>query len=284
MIEMVDESREVSVTLISGLVRGIKKYDFVDSVFEAYLVPRGCCNDFKNLKNLKGKYPGMYILIGDMNDLGNYEAYIGYSEDITSRIANHNSKELFDWRRAACMISQKSLRKDYLACLERISLNRAKNANCILINSNENKTPLPTLTGSSTLNKLMKDVSEYIALMGYPILGEVDKESENLIYLSQNGEVLAKGEFLNDNVVVFEGSLVKMKENDSMAKKNRDLKENLIKNGILAPYGDFYIFTKDYAFSSPSAAACVIFGLNISGWIAWKDKDGTTLKDLFKFE
>ncbi|MBA2864396.1 GIY-YIG nuclease family protein [Methanococcus maripaludis] len=282
MIELVNGSREVSVTLVAGSTDGIIKYDFIDSVLESYLIPRDCYNDFRNLKNLKSRHSGIYVLIGDNDEFGNYEVYIGYSEDIVSRLTNHNSNELFDWKRAACIISQKPIRNEYFACIERISINRAKNtADCILVNSNENKTPLQNVNGSNTLKKLMNDVSEYLALMGYPILGEVDKESENFIYLSQNGEILARGKFLNDNVIVLEGSLVKAKESDSMTKNNKNIKQNLVKNEILVPCGEFYIFTEDYVFSSPSSAACVAFGGNVSGRQCWKTKDGKTLKELF---
>ncbi|MBB6067519.1 GIY-YIG nuclease family protein [Methanococcus maripaludis] len=284
MIELVNGSREVSVTLILGSTSGIIKYDFIDSVLESYLIPREFYADFRNLENLKGRHSGIYVLIGDEDEFGNYEVYIGYSEDIISRLANHNSNDIFDWRRAACIISQKPIRKEYFACLERISLNRAKNvSDCILVNSNENKTPLPHLDGSLTLKKLVEDLSEYMALIGYPILRD-NKKSENFIYLSRNGEILARGEFSNDNVIVFEGSLVNVKENVSMTKNNKNIKQNLIKNKILAPHGKFYIFTEDYVFSSLSSAACVAFGGNVSGRQCWKNKDGKPLKDLFESE
>ncbi|ABO35475.1 hypothetical protein MmarC5_1177 [Methanococcus maripaludis C5] len=284
MIELVNGSREVSVTLVAGSTDGIIKYDFIDSVLESYLIPREFYADFRNLKTLKDRYSGIYVLIGDKDDFGKYKVYIGYSEDIVSRLTNHNSNELFDWKRAACIISQKPIRNEYFACIERISINRAKNtADCILVNSNENKTPLQNVNGSHTLKKLMKDVSEYLALMGYPILRD-NKKSENFIYLSRNGEILAKGEFLNDNVLVFEGSLVKAKESDSMTKNNKNIKQNLIKNKILAPHGKFYIFTEDYVFSSLSSAACVAFGGNVSGRQCWKNKDGKPLKELFESE
>jgi hypothetical protein len=46
-------------------------------------------------------------------------------------------------------------------------------------------------------------------------------------------------------------------------------------------YG-FYllVFTKDAEFSSPSAAAAVVHGGKANGLIAWKTKDGKTLKQL----
>jgi hypothetical protein len=39
------------------------------------------------------------------------------------------------------------------------------------------------------------------------------------------------------------------------------------------------VFTKDYEFSSPSAAASVIHGGHANGLQAWKDSNGISLKE-----
>ncbi len=44
--------------------------------------------------------------------------------------------------------------------------------------------------------------------------------------------------------------------------------------------GDHLKFTRDAEFSSPSAAATVVHGGSANGLLAWKDKDGKTLKEL----
>jgi hypothetical protein len=40
------------------------------------------------------------------------------------------------------------------------------------------------------------------------------------------------------------------------------------------------IFTKDAEFSSPSAAAAVVHGGSANGLVAWKTKEGISLKQL----
>jgi hypothetical protein len=37
------------------------------------------------------------------------------------------------------------------------------------------------------------------------------------------------------------------------------------------------VFTQDYLFKSPSAAAAIVVGNNMNGWISWKNQDGKTL-------
>ena len=41
--------------------------------------------------------------------------------------------------------------------------------------------------------------------------------------------------------------------------------------------GDQLVFTQDYVFKSPSAAAAIVVGNNMNGWLSWKDKDGKTM-------
>lgn len=56
--------------------------------------------------------------------------------------------------------------------------------------------------------------------------------------------------------------------------------EQLLSEGTVTKEADRLVFTKDYEFSSPSAAASVIHGGHANGLIAWKNDKGVTLKDL----
>ena len=57
-------------------------------------------------------------------------------------------------------------------------------------------------------------------------------------------------------------------------------REELINSGILEEQDLFYIFKKNYAFSSPSIAASVLLGMNVNGQIVWRDHRGRTFKEL----
>lgn len=56
-------------------------------------------------------------------------------------------------------------------------------------------------------------------------------------------------------------------------------RQKLIDEGILKDKGEYFEFTDDYIFSSPSTAAVVVMGRNANGLTEWKSKDGKTLKD-----
>ena len=57
-------------------------------------------------------------------------------------------------------------------------------------------------------------------------------------------------------------------------------RRQLIADGTLAEKDGFLAFTKDFEFSSPSAAAAVIHAGSANGLTAWKTKDGRLLKNL----
>jgi len=57
-------------------------------------------------------------------------------------------------------------------------------------------------------------------------------------------------------------------------------RQELIDLGVLAQQGAAHVFTQDYAFSSPSTAACVVLGRNANGRMEWKDAQGRALKVL----
>ena len=51
-------------------------------------------------------------------------------------------------------------------------------------------------------------------------------------------------------------------------------------DGTLVEDGAQLKFTRDAEFSSPSAAATVMHGGSANGLLAWKNRDGRTLKEL----
>ena len=57
-------------------------------------------------------------------------------------------------------------------------------------------------------------------------------------------------------------------------------RRRLIEDGTLIEEEDHLKFTRDSEFTSPSAAATVVHGGSANGLLAWKSKDGRTLKEL----
>ena len=87
----------------------------------------------------------------------------------------------------------------------------------------------------------------------------------------------AGGEF-----VVLAGSLARVKETNTIHDGAKDQRRQLVEDGVLVKTADgqHYTFGRDVAFSSPSGAAAVVYGGNISGPATWRrEGDGLTYKD-----
>jgi Domain of unknown function (DUF4357) len=70
------------------------------------------------------------------------------------------------------------------------------------------------------------------------------------------------------------GSKSKVKESPSVSPSTKNLRKELVDSGVLVLDGQHLVFQQDFAFSSPSAAAGVVVGSNISGNKAWKVEGG----------
>jgi hypothetical protein len=85
---------------------------------------------------------------------------------------------------------------------------------------------------------------------------------------------LALAQEIDGQFVVLKGSTARRQGVESWT-SYRPLRDQLIEEGKLTDTGQdgLLIFTEDVAFSSPSAAAAVVYGGNQNGRQAWRIKD-----------
>ena len=57
------------------------------------------------------------------------------------------------------------------------------------------------------------------------------------------------------------------------------LRQKLIDEGVIINKGEYFEFSEDYIFSSPSIAASIVLGRNANGLTEWKLSTGVTLKE-----
>jgi hypothetical protein len=248
------------------------------------------------LKRAEARYTGVYLLLGE-DDNGPL-VYIGEGEDIGDRIKSHDTKK--DWWTIAVLITSaaNNLNKAHVKYLESRLVEEARRIGKIALD-NGNTPPRPSLSEAARAN--MENFLEYI-LMVLPAL-RIDsflantrpKSSARISPLDSSAEsapptfmlntpkhgieataVLENGEF-----VVQAGSKVSYRWKGKGTEETgyARLFAELVKSGVLAEHGNSRMFSDNYAFKSPSAAAAVVNGRPANGTIEWKLISGKTYKE-----
>ena len=240
------------------------------------------------LNRREAKYTGVYLLLGECD--GETCAYIGESESIGDRIKSHDNNK--DWWTDAILITStaNNLNKAHIKYLESRLVEEANFAGRIPL-QNGNQPNKPSLSESSKSN--METFLQYI-FMVLPAL-KIDIFSQKLNtkkYSNENATIgdVAKFELnskryglnataqqIQNEFIVLKGSIAR----ESWVGKRTSgsygkLYQELIKTKVLITQGNKRVFSTDYAFKSPSAAASVVFGRASNGRIEWKVENQNT--------
>lgn len=105
------------------------------------------------------------------------------------------------------------------------------------------------------------------------------KQKQNQFYIKAIRGADAQGEPTSDGFIVLKGSKASISTVASITPGFVTLRNRLINEGVIIQKDDYFEFSEDYIFSSPSTAAVIVLGRNANGLMEWRLKDGTTLKD-----
>ncbi|MCF6285304.1 MAG: DUF4357 domain-containing protein, partial [Candidatus Hydrogenedentes bacterium] len=106
-----------------------------------------------------------------------------------------------------------------------------------------------------------------------------DLAFERIVNVPKRG-IKAEGTSTDEGFSVAEGSLGHRELQGNLSPGWVKRREELIQDGTIEVIGEQIRFAKDVLFNSPSAAAATVCGGVWNGRKAWKDKNGTTLRDL----
>jgi hypothetical protein len=274
--------RSINIYLPDSNPRGVKICEIQDSIVKAIYSPRSLLDlAFKRPELLD---PGIYFLIGRDDELSKPEIYIGEAESLITRIKQHNSTKDF-WNLVISFVSEKkNINKAHIkflesyACEQALIASRSKLQNSIL-------PKLPTLTEQDRDFALgfFDDIKIILATLGFPIFEQAHKKQEDRFFCKTK-DIKAEGEYTEDGMIVFKNSEAKIAEASGLSQGIKDLRESLALQKILMLEDDRYIFTEDYLFNSPSAAAATILARSSNGWAEWKDGNNKTLDERFRKE
>lgn len=273
--------KTIKIFLIDGEPNGRMSCELSNWSGKAYKIPRIKIKDCSDRDDLTST--GVYLLFGK-DDAGKDQVYIGEAESILKRLNQQLTSKDF-WNEAIVFISKdENLNKAHIKYLENRLHEIAKSANRYTVDNSI----IPTQSSISESDKAeMEEFIEYIKMLvntlGHKVFEEKrefrPKQKQDLFYIKAARGADGQGEPTSDGFVVFKNSKAAATIVNSMTPNFITYRKKLIDEGVLVDKVDYFEFSDDYIFSSPSTAAAMVMGRNANGLTEWKNKDGKSLKE-----
>ncbi|MDH6343549.1 hypothetical protein M2480_003219 [Parabacteroides sp. PFB2-12] len=273
--------KTIKIFLIDGDPNGRMSCELSNWSGKAYKIPRikiKDCIDRDDLTNT-----GVYLLFGK-NDDGKDQVYVGEAETILKRLNQQLTQKDF-WNEAIVFISKDdNLNKAHIKYLENRLHEIAKLTNRYIVDNSV----IPTQSSISESDKAeMEEFIEYIKMLvntlGHKVFEEKrefkPKQKQATFFIKAARGANGQGEPTSDGFVVLKGSKAAASTVNSITSNFINLRQRLVNEEVLINKGDYFEFSDDYIFSSPSTAAAIIMGRNANGLTEWKNKEGKTLKE-----
>jgi hypothetical protein len=282
------EGRSLELYFIDGRPDGMLTAEVFNWTGHVLMTPRTRIGDA--LARKEARYTGVYLLLGEQD--GSPRAYIGEGEDISDRIRNHDTRK--DWWTSAVLVTSaaNNLNKAHVKYLEARLVEEARAAGRVTLD-NGNTPPRPGLSEAALSNMesflgylfmvlpairvdlFIKNTRPSVRAAASPGAPPVPRFS----LFSRKHGLTATAALQDGEFIVEAGSMARLRW-EGQSHHYASLHEELRKSGVLEQQGDHCVFTQNYAFNSPSAAAAVVNGRPANGTIEWRLEGGSlTYKD-----
>ena len=287
-VSMSKFGRSIRIFLADGSPTGLRHVEIANWSGQALACPRSRFSELTKWD--ESKRPGVYFLFE--NSAGdNNSVYIGESEDVFKRLADHARQKEF-WNEVIIFTSKdENLTKGHIKYLEARLVEISKNSDRYqLENSNTpTKSNLPR-ADAAAMEEFIENIRIILGSLSHRVLEpvssinipqEVASLEDSLINYSFSFKVhkiMAHGRVTDDGFLLLKGSQVALKSSQSMPGKSLIIKEQMITEGLLEECNGHYNLVKDYIISSSSYAAALVAGNSRSGPQSWKTSQGELLK------
>jgi hypothetical protein len=245
-------------------------------------------NLFADAKDISELYkPGVYFLFGSKDENPEDKlVYIGEANKLVERI----SQQLRDDDKSfveiiICFCSKdENLTVSHTKYLEQKIISQvSKSTQYSLVNKKEgNSINLPPMS-KDEMDTFYDNMKVILPTLGYPILHSdipYNPIARTIDLILNIGKTKATARLTPNGIEVLKGSEMNPKDNLSLSGSYSNLRKTLLSKGIIKMKSSKHIFTENYEFPSPSAAAAIILGYSINGRTAWKNEQGKNLKDI----
>jgi len=276
-------SATVKIFLVHGDPKRLRTAELTNWTIKAVAGPR---SEFESLIGREESISsGVYFLTGNDPESGEPAVYIGEAENIKDRVKAHLERDF--WNQIVFFISKdENLTKAHIRYLEGKLIDQARRADRALVINNQTSSAKLPESDREDMEVFLEKIYQLLPILGVELLviaasmAETAAEKEMLFCKIKGLE--ARGHLSPNGFLVLKGSQAVLKERASSKKYPWpvNMRKRLKKEGVLSSKAGHFLFTRDEEFSSPSAAAAVIHGGHANGLIAWKNKNGKTLKEI----
>lgn len=279
----------IRLYLADGSPSGIRHAEIVNWTGQAIAAPRTRYAELKSWEEVSR--PGVYFLIGFSDDTSAGKAYIGESEIVFDRLADHIRNKDF-WRECVIFTSKdENLTKGHVKYLEARLIALAEHADRYFLD-NSDRPALPALPRPDTdaMEEYIDFVRITLGALGYPIIEPLAVAREAHSSTAEPATVRefsftgnnfsAKGVRTDEGFIVLSDSKVSKELALSAPANVKALRETAVADQRLILQGDRYNLTGDYLFNSPSAAAAFVAGSSRNGRESWTDEMGKSIKEI----
>lgn len=290
-----NNSKNFNLFLLDGEVTGRIKCTLSNWTGLAFKIPRLYLEKCKDRRDLKQS--GVYFLFGK-NDNDDNVVYIGQAgirkngEGVLFRVCEHLKDDFYFTEAVMLTAQNNSFGPTEISYLENKFTNMATETDRYkIINGNDPNPGNVTEEKESELEDFIEYSKMILGVLGYKIFVPIvetsekfntsNKDDELLLYLSRksrksNKTIKAQCKRTNEGFVVLKGSMIEEIDSRAIPKSIKDIRDKKRKNNEII---DGKII-KDHLFNSPSYAAAFILGMQTNGRTDWRNKNGTTLKEL----
>ncbi|QOR62816.1 GIY-YIG nuclease family protein [Sulfurovum sp. ST-21] len=279
-------AKTIKLFLLDGIPNGRMTCELSNWTGKAYKLPRNMIKDSSRREELSST--GVYFLFGKSDMTSEKDViYIGEAENIIKRLSQHLNEKDY-WNEAVVLISKDdNLNKAHIKYLENRLHQIAVKVNRYEVkNSNTPTQPSISESDQAEMEEFIENIKMLVNVLGFKAFEELIQEQTNDKKVSSNFFIKsarganAQGQQTSDGFVVLKDSEIASSTVDSYPDGWKNSRQELIDNGTIIEKNGKLIFSKDYLFNSPSAAAAIVMGRSANGLMEWKSNKGKSLKDM----
>lgn len=276
--------RTLKLFLVNGTPTGVITAELGNWSGKALVAPRASLPDL--IKRPEASRTGVYLLMGPDPDAAEGSLiYVGESDSVRNRLATHDSDENKQFFTRVCLVVSKdeNLTKAHGRYLEGRLIELigvARRAN--LLNGNEPEPRGLPESEVADMEGFLAEIEVLLPVLGFDVLRPAAQAApgegatlpdEQMIFAFTEAGTNARAKEVAGEFVVLAGSFVRAKETNTCPHGIKVRRQQLLEEGalVIEPDGEWYRFTRDVAFGSPSGAGALVYGGSVNGRVYWKE-------------